>query len=170
MGCGLNKCSPVDNKHTNKLLKNNGKTLLDCSDTILEHIISYIPAGNTLLYSCMIVPNIIWKWGSIYYLQFLSLDDALWNIGATCRHLMHVTLKRLKEIRLDWRPKTRLDEYNHDPTVAIRQEAAKLYWISGRSELIESIKVFSKLLQMKSSQRKHFFANHDRRYNLIDFL
>ena len=70
---------------------------------------------------------------------------------------MHVTLKRLKEIRLDWRPKTRLDEYSHDPTVTIRQEAAKLYWISGRSELIEAIKVFSKLLQMKSSKRKLIF-------------
>ena len=153
MGCGLNKCSPVDNKHTNKLLKNNGKTLLDCSDTILEHIISYISPGNTFLYSCLIVPNIMrCCMKERCYLQFLSLDDALWNIGTTCRHLMHVTLKRLKEIRLDWRPKTRLDEYNHDPTVTIRQEAAKLNWISGRSELIESIKVFSKLLQMKSSK------------------
>ena len=64
---------------------------------------------------------------------------------------MHVTLKSLKEIRLDWRPKTRLDEYNHDPTVTIRQEAAKLYWISCRSELVESIKVFSKLIQISSS-------------------
>ena len=72
---------------------------------------------------------------------------------------MHVTLKRLKEIRLDWRPKTRLDEYNHDPTVTIRQEAAKLYWISGRSELIEAIKVVSKLLQMKSSKRKLKYLN-----------
>ena len=94
--------------------------------------------------------------GSVCYLQLQSLDDALWNIGATCRHLMHVTLKSLKEIRLDWRPKTRLDEYNHDPTVTIRQEAAKLYWISCRSELVESIKVFSKLIQISSSVQNFF--------------
>ena len=144
MGCGLNKCSPTDNKHTNDLPTNNTKTLLGCSDVILEHIISYIPPGNNLLNSYKIAPEVLLFGREALYinLKFISLDDALWNIGATCRRLMSVTVQGLKQIQLDWRPKTRLDEYNHDPTATIRQEAAKLHWISCRNELLESIKVF----------------------------